>query len=123
MKKLSDISALVIEDDKVVLDLISNYLKKRVKHIYQSVDAEEGLAIALNSNPDIIITDLELPKMNGLDMIVELRNRQRYEKPIIVVTGHEEGRYYPSLADEYIYKPVDFGKLIDSMCRLLCIEG
>ncbi|GEM_PF-4452923 len=119
MRKLSEISVLIVEDDRDIQQIMKKFLEKIVKELHQAFDAESGLDLAINKDPDIIITDLELPNMNGLDMILDLRNKLTYDRPIIVTTSHSGGQYYSSLADEYLYKPVDLQKLLDSMKRLL----
>ena len=68
--------------------------------------------------PDMVITDIEMPVMNGLEMIEEVRRIYGPETPVIVVTAYQDEEHFSDLADAYIYKPIESQELFELMIRL-----
>lgn len=64
---------LVVEDEEAVLLTLGDSLKQRGFNVLTAKDGKEGLGIAIDKHPDIIVTDLRMPIMTGLEMIKELR--------------------------------------------------
>ena len=100
---------LVVEDNPDVLRYIVSKLERTYK-IQKAANGEEGLEKAFNYLPDLIITDLMMPKMNGVEMCFKLKNDLRTSHiPIIMITARtmpadiQEG--YESGADDFIVKP------------------
>lgn len=103
MKKL-----LIVEDEPSILKLLTYNLEQEGYEIESSMDGAEGLQLALNNNYDMVLLDLMLPSMNGMDICRNLR-QAKVEVPIIMLTakdteidkilGLEIG------ADDYITKP------------------
>lgn len=103
MKKL-----LIVEDEPSILKLLTYNLEQDGYEIESSMDGAEGLQLALNNNYDMVLLDLMLPSMNGMDICRNLR-QAKVEVPIIMLTakdteidkilGLEIG------ADDYITKP------------------
>jgi len=103
------IKVLIIEDRREnIVFLANNALKPKGYKIITARDGETGLRKALEENPDLIITDLNLPKMNGLDILADLRERG-CPTPAIVMTfqGSEEiaVRAFRLGAKDYLIKP------------------
>ena len=112
MKKI-----LVVDDEKDIVDLIEYNLKKEGFSVTQTYDGESAVAIAKKQKLDLMILDLMLPKMNGLDVCKAIRrNTETANLPIIMLTakgdeidkiiGLEIG------ADDYITKPFSVKELI-----------
>ncbi|HVF58046.1 MAG TPA: response regulator transcription factor [Pyrinomonadaceae bacterium] len=105
---------LVIEDDEKILEAISVYFSHTGYNVHTATDGLAGVQAALNDRPDAIVLDLMLPKMDGLAVCRELREKAPYI-PILMVTakddvvdkvlGLEMG------ADDYITKPFAFREL------------
>ena len=77
-------SIIIIEDDKKINNLIYDLLKNDYS-IYQAFDGKEGLSLIFANNIDVIILDLGLPDMDGMEVIEKIR---RYTtKPIVVVSA------------------------------------
>ncbi len=65
---------LIVEDEIVMMRaLVDNLTQVGFGHLLQAKDGEEGLAIALKENPDLILLDIVMPKMDGLTMLKKLR--------------------------------------------------
>lgn len=105
---------LIIEDDKSVQQLIRMYLVNDGFEVIFSMDGKEGLDKALNDNPDLILLDLNLPKIDGIEICKKVRINSNV--PIIMVTAKiEELDKLDGLengADDYITKPFSPRELV-----------
>jgi len=114
---LREMTVLFVEDEEVVRSSMERILKRRVKEIYVASDGKEGLIIFRDKNPDIIITDIRMPQLNGLDMIREIRKTSN--TPIIITSGHNDEEFLLEAielnVDYYLKKPIDQNKLISAM--------
>ncbi len=114
-KKIKTI--LVAEDDRISLLFIRNILQKHGYDVLEASNGIDAVKIALEKNPDLILMDIGLPKMNGLDAILNIRkNKESGTIPIIAVTAHahkdDKTRILKSGADEIITKPYDKNYLL-----------
>ena len=81
------ISVLVVDDDPKILEFVYNTLKKEGYHVNSAAGGEEGLRMAIEQLPDLIILDLVMPKVSGVDVIRELKKHpDAKEIPIIILT-------------------------------------
>ena len=98
------------------------FLEMYVKELYLAYDGEEGVELFLKHRPDIIITDIQMPKMNGLEMISKIRETDT-DIPIIVTTAFNEVEYlFKSInlhVDGYQIKPLNFKELIKSLEKII----
>ncbi|MEM9888105.1 MAG: ATP-binding protein [Bacteroidota bacterium] len=119
-------SLLIIED---TLDVI-NYLKKILQEKYRvltAMDGEAGIALALEEIPDIIISDVMMPKKNGIEVVKTLKRDLRTSHiPIVLLTakGDQEGKLegYEVGADAYLVKPFDKRELFVRLRQLIDIR-
>jgi two-component system cell cycle response regulator CtrA len=106
---------LLIEDDYAVTQSISTILKKEGMVVDTTDDGEDGLDLGKLYEYDIIILDLNLPGMNGYDVLKSLRNSKN-ETPVLILSGLSEpdkkikGLGYG--ADDYLTKPFNSGELV-----------
>ena len=105
---------LVVDDEIPVTDLIKYNLEKALYQVLVAHDGEAALQIARDDNPDLILLDLMLPRINGLDVCRELRKTSQV--PIIMVTARgEEADRVIGLelgADDYLTKPFSMRELM-----------
>lgn len=79
---------LIIEDDKFLLKLYANRLKRDGFDVFGSLTGEEGLSRIQTDKPDLIILDLVLPKKNGFEVLSEIRlNTHTKNIPVIILTN------------------------------------
>lgn len=113
-----DISVLYVEDDKATRDEIFSMLQRRASHVLEAADGIEGLELFISHRPDIVITDIRMPRMDGLQMAKEIGERSP-GTPIIVTTAHGDVDYLLQAidiaVDQYILKPVDTRKLLKAL--------
>lgn len=107
--------ALIIEDDKVTLDLFAYQLSSEGFEVATAETGEQGLSLIETEDFDVILTDLKLPDLNGIELVRRSR-KMRPQTEIIVVTGNDSAESAIEAtrvgAFGYIVKPVDFGELM-----------
>lgn len=105
---------LYVEDDKSIQLPMVKYLQKFFAYVAVADDGVAGLELYTNEEFDIVITDLSMPKMNGLVMIEEIRKRDE-EQSVLITSAHAETNYLVEAIkigiDGYIIKPFDFSQL------------
>jgi DNA-binding response OmpR family regulator len=107
---------LVVEDNQDTRELIHHYFINAEFTVTTAVDGSEGIYMAKAEKPDLIITDLAMPNLDGMEMIKKLRDDPETATiPIIVFTAH--GSVTPEEAteagaDRVFYKPFVFDELV-----------
>ncbi len=118
---LEEITLLYVEDDRSISEEIVFFLNRKVRKIHVAYDGEEGLKILEEVNPDIIITDIEMPKLNGLDMIKEFKNEDK-KIPIIITSAFSETEKLIKAielgVDAYLIKPFTLKELLEKIQTL-----
>ena len=106
---------LIVEDEKNIVDILSFNLVREGYETLEAFDGQTGLQLALEQNPDLILLDLMLPKMNGFDVCKAIRAQNR-SAPIIMLTAREEETDkvlgLELGADDYITKPFSMRELL-----------
>lgn len=106
---------LVVEDDPTVRDVVRRYLERDGHVVLQAEDGTTGLAMARQTHPDLIVLDVMLPGLSGLEVCSSLRVGDRSETPIIMLTAlSEEDDRISGLAlgaDDYVTKPFSVKEL------------
>ncbi len=108
---------VVVEDEPDILEVLSYNLKREGFEVFASLDGEEGLALIRQKKPDLVLLDLMLPGMDGLDICRQLKaDEQTQVIPIIMVTAKgEESDIVSGLeigADDYVAKPFSPKELV-----------
>jgi two-component system phosphate regulon response regulator PhoB len=119
MKKI-----LVVEDDKDIHELIAFNLKQEDYEVLSSFTGTDGLEKAISQKPDLILLDIMLPEMNGLDVCRELKSKDKTANiPIVMLTAkNEDVDIITGLelgADDYITKPFSPRVLIARLRAIL----
>ena len=116
---------LIVEDNPASMRLIRMALRNKGYSLLEATDGEEALAVAIEGRPDLIVMDIQLPKMDGLEATRRLRQTPQFKQtPIIALTASVmEGDREEIIAagcDEYISKPVNprwFPQLVAEMLQ------
>jgi CheY-like chemotaxis protein len=108
---------LLVDDSKTVLLMEQMILKKGPYDVVMANDGSEGLERAVAERPDLILMDLVMPRMSGLEAIRELRRREVTKYiPVIMVTTRGEAESmeagFESGCNDYLTKPIDSGALL-----------
>ena len=114
---------LVVEDHLDTLDMMTFFLKRQGYVVITANDGQEGFDRALSEAPDLIVTDIQMPNLDGIEMIKLIRREPQLASiPVIVLTAYREGRTMQAInagADEVTHKPVRFDTLLDITNTLL----
>ena len=106
---------LVVEDEIHLAEALAQILKKNNYTVDVSNDGEDGLDNALSGIYDVIVLDIMLPKMNGLDVLENIRS-EGFDTPVILLTAKNEisdkVRGLDSGADDYLAKPFNTEELL-----------
>lgn len=108
-------SVLIVEDEKNIVDILRFNLLRAGYQTLEAFDGEVGLQKAVSENPDLVLLDVMLPKMNGFDVCKALRGRGSNVPVIILTAREEESDKVQGLeigADDYITKPFSMRELI-----------
>lgn len=105
---------LVVDDDKDIRELVAVYMKTEEFYVDKACNGEEALRMVEEKNYDLIILDVMMPKVDGLQVLIEIR--KKYSMPVIFLTAkNEEIDMIKGLAlgaDDYISKPFSSMELI-----------
>jgi len=115
---LDDFSILYVEDDILIRTGIADFLRRRTSQLYLAENGQEGLDVFIKCRPDIVITDILMPIMDGLQMAQEIKSLD-HNVPIIVTTAFNESELFLKAIDigidKYILKPLDRNRLLQSL--------
>lgn len=113
---------LIIEDDQKISGFLEKGLKEAQFAVDTAFDGEDGLHLAIQSTPDLIILDIMLPKIDGLNLIKKIRSAE-INIPILILSAKEstDDRVagLQSGADDYMIKPFSFNELLARVQVLL----
>lgn len=115
---------LLVEDNEMNRDMLSRRLERRGFEIRIAVDGAEGVALAQQELPDLILMDMSLPVMDGWTATRQLKTiPQTQAIPVIALTAHamagDQERCLAAGCDDYDTKPVDFPRLMNKIQALL----
>jgi len=113
---------LVIEDEEDLLDTLLYGLQKKGFVADGADDGNEGLLMAQSGGYDLIVLDLNLPGMDGMDILREIRREDKDQKILILSARTDIAQRIAGLdggANDYLVKPFDFGELVARIRNLL----
>jgi len=122
VQSTSDIKLLYIEDNEEARISTLKLLSEFFKDILVGEDGVDGLKLFKNNEVDLIISDINMPNLNGFDMIEEIRKEDK-EIPVILLSAYSEIEYFKrsiSLGvDGYLFKPLDFEQFVELMYKII----
>lgn len=124
MNELKNIKILYIDDEEVIRENAIEYLGFYCDNVYGAKDGLDGFEQYKKIKPDIIITDIKMPKLNGLEMVEKIRENDNTTK-VIVITAFLETVYLLKAVElgliKYLIKPVTADKILPVLKR--CLVG
>lgn len=114
LKKLSDIHVLIVEDDELISFALKQSLAVHCKQVDLASDGIEGFEMFEERKPDIVISDINLPEMNGLDMVKAMHGVSPH-LPVIIMTSYDSSKNISESinqgAHHYLRKPFSIEEL------------
>ncbi|MEZ4960845.1 MAG: response regulator transcription factor [Saprospiraceae bacterium] len=125
---MDEVKILVVDDEPDILEILTYNLKKEGFHVTTANNGEEGLKKAEKEKPNLIILDIMMPQMDGVEVCRRLRDNKEFDKTLIAfLTAREED--YSHIAaldvggDDYITKPIKPRVLMSRVKALLRRKG
>jgi DNA-binding response OmpR family regulator len=115
------VKILIVEDDRHIVALVRYILEREGYEVQVGRDGVEGLEMAREFQPDLVVLDLNMPRMDGVEMCRRLKSEQN---PLVIfLTVHTErtamARGYRAGADDYMVKPFELEELLRHVKTLL----
>jgi len=115
---ISKASILYIEDDYITKKELSKYLKTKCDVLYTATNGRKGFELYQKYDPDIVITDIEMPELNGLEMAKKIRKKS-LSTQIIIITAYKKDEYLLQAVNlqltQYLLKPLSMEKINDAL--------
>ena len=120
---LKGLRVLYVEDDVIVRLSLGRFLRRRFKEVAEAGNGKDGLELYKALRPDIVITDIEMPVMNGIEMIEKISALGKDGPIIIVTTGYDDDRHKSGSACANLLKPLDHELLVEVIVRCMNDRG
>jgi len=125
LEKLSNYRVLYAEDDAGVRKNVAEMLQLIFKEVYVAADGKEAYKLFEDYLPDIVITDIQMPYLSGIDLAKKIRKRDENTQ-ILIISAHTEIDYMLEAVElsliRYIVKPITETKLFEALERFLEIQ-
>ena len=119
MKKLNA-KLLFVEDDTMSREIMQEILQEYFLEVIVAKDGKEGLEMFKNNQVDVIFTDISMPKMNGIEMIKEIRKLDE-DIPVVIVSAYNESEYLINSIKlsvcDYLLKPINASALEELIAK------
>lgn len=105
---------LVADDEQEIRNLLDHFLKGQGYEVILASDGNEALKLASEKNPQVIILDIKMPGLDGLEVCKRLREKEQTKLiPVIVITGFEDNKMEALNigADDFVNKPFDMAEI------------
>ncbi|WP_305862739.1 response regulator [Helicobacter cholecystus] len=123
-EKLKHLTLLYVEDDNDTREASATILEDYVGKLIIAKNGKEALDLLAKHQVDLILTDILMPKMNGIEMIKKIREGKiNPQIPIVITTAHAETQYLLDAiylrVDGYILKPIVIADLLDTLAKVV----
>jgi CheY-like chemotaxis protein len=124
----SELRVLIVEDEQANIAVVTQILELMlgVEDIYSAPDGHEGIRMAYELQPDLILMDLSLPKLNGWEVTRSLKSNPRFKEiPILALTAHamvgDREKALEAGCDDYFAKPIEIDAFVDFLRPYLSV--
>lgn len=119
-EKLKTLTLLYVEDEDGIRENITDSLKYYLKDVYEASNGEEGYLIYKEKSPDIILSDIHMPILNGIEFVKKIRMENR-TIPVVMITAHTDKEYLLQAVElhmeKYLVKPIELDILFEVLSQ------
>lgn len=116
VEKVQNKSVLIVDDDAELATAVYEILEMFFGSLQVANDGKKALEILLDKKFDLIITDIEMPQVDGFELTRKIKEMDKNQK-VIISTAYNEDEYIKNIkasgADRYVHKPIDTEELLD----------
>jgi CheY-like chemotaxis protein len=117
-------TVLLVEDNEMNRDMLSRRLARRGFHVLIAIDGEQGVRMAKEEMPDLILMDMNLPVLDGWGATRQIKSEATTQSiPLIALTAHamtgDRDKALEAGCDDYETKPIELPRLLEKIDRLL----
>ncbi|MEF3191526.1 MAG: response regulator [Campylobacterales bacterium] len=117
---MKNLTILYVEDEPDIAGTLINFLRRRFGRVLYAPNGAEGLSLFKSESVDLILTDIQMPVMNGLEMIRQIRESDE-NIPVVITTAFNEVEYLLKAidvgVDKYLKKPIDRDELLKVLSK------
>lgn len=117
---MKTLSVLYVEDEEETRELLARFLERWIGVLHTAANGQEGARVFAEHHPDVVVTDIKMPVMDGLEMAASIKSSTR-DVPIIVITAYSEQDYFIRAieigVDRYVIKPVNTDTLLGAIYK------
>lgn len=118
-------SILVVDDNEEIRNLLKEALGKEGYHVFEGADGRESIELLEALSPDMMLVDIFMPNMNGLELLVEIRKRG-FATPVIVISGAGDAlmaqKTLDAGANAFMSKPLKMKELVQAVTTHLDVK-
>ena len=124
LELLKEVSVLYVEDDMAVRSQLAHFIRRRVGTLHVAANGQEGLEAFKQLKPDIVVTDISMPVMGGLEMARQIK-AINCDTPVVITTAYNEVSFLNEAieigVDKYVVKPVDPKALMNALQAVIIV--
>ncbi len=114
---------LIVEDHADAANMLALLLAREGYTTIHAKNGREGFALAIKENPSLVLTDLQMPEMDGVSLVKLLRQQAQFTAlPIIIVTAYRTSEFYEAMqagANDAVFKPIFYDRLVAVIKKFL----
>jgi CheY-like chemotaxis protein len=111
-------TCLVVDDEPAILRLVAVILRDMGCETLVAPDAESALELVSTEHPDVVISDVKLPGMDGVELARRIKSNGGTGTPVLLMSAFGEPKNHPG--DDFISKPFDIDGLVDFVSPYVC---
>ena len=114
---LGDATVLIVDDEPVLSQIIGERLQRHAREVCFAGDGEEGVRVLAQTRVDLIISDIRMPRLDGIGMLRAMRTQGIHRPCLIFISGYSDARereLFDLGAEDLLTKPIDFPRLLES---------
>lgn len=114
---------LIVDDHPDAAKMLAILLAREGYTTIHVQDGREAFDLAKKENPHLVLTDLQMPELSGVELVKLLRKEPQFDKlPIIIVTAYRTAEFYEAMhagANDVIFKPIFYDRLLTAIKKFL----